>query len=106
MGAETESVERTAEKNRKLGANFQPSAARTAYPSAVYPSSKLLGYYHSSALRTNNSIMVSNANPREPSLTVGLLPRRRERVISGGLMVNAGSAEPRSQKNFLKSIPL
>ena len=34
---------------------IQPSAARTTNPCAPLPSSKLLGYYHSSALRTDNS---------------------------------------------------
>jgi hypothetical protein len=32
---------------------MQPSASRTTKRSALYPSSKLLGYYHSSALRTD-----------------------------------------------------
>src|SRR5213596_1478851 len=35
---------------------IQPSAARTTTPLAPSPSSKLLGYYHSSALRTDKSI--------------------------------------------------
>src|SRR6266478_576665 len=34
---------------------IQPSAARTTTPLAPFPSSKLLGYYHSSALRTDKS---------------------------------------------------
>jgi hypothetical protein len=34
---------------------IQPSASRTTNPRAPIPSSKLLGYYHSSALRTDNS---------------------------------------------------
>ena len=35
---------------------IQPSASRTTNPPrAPIPSSKLLGYYHSSALRTDNS---------------------------------------------------
>ena len=34
---------------------IQPSASRTTTPLAPFPSSKLLGYYHSSALRTDNS---------------------------------------------------
>jgi hypothetical protein len=34
---------------------IQPSASRTINPCAPIPSSKLLGYYHSSALRTENS---------------------------------------------------
>ncbi len=33
---------------------IQPSASRTTNPRAPIPSSKLLGYYHSSALRTDN----------------------------------------------------
>src|SRR5258706_424702 len=32
---------------------MQPSASRITNPLALYPSSKLLGYYHSSALRTD-----------------------------------------------------
>jgi hypothetical protein len=32
---------------------MQPSASRTPNPSPLYPSSELLGYYHSSALRTD-----------------------------------------------------
>jgi len=32
---------------------IQPSASRTATPRAPIPSSELLGYYHSSALRTD-----------------------------------------------------
>jgi len=35
---------------------IQPSASRTTNPRVPIPSSKLLGYYHSSALRTDNSI--------------------------------------------------
>src|SRR5438093_12014272 len=34
---------------------IQPSASRTTTPLAPFPSSKLLGYYHSSALRTDKS---------------------------------------------------
>jgi hypothetical protein len=34
---------------------IQPSAPRTTNPRAPAPSSKLLGYYHSSALRTDDS---------------------------------------------------
>ncbi len=50
---EMKSVKRTAEKSRNLAVIMQPSASRTTNPSALYPSSKLLGYYHSSALRTD-----------------------------------------------------
>jgi hypothetical protein len=35
---------------------FQPSVSRTKHPSALFPSSELLGYYHSSALRTDKPI--------------------------------------------------
>jgi hypothetical protein len=34
---------------------IQPSASRTTNPRAPIPSSELLGYNHSSALRTDNS---------------------------------------------------
>jgi len=34
---------------------IQPSASRTTNPLASFPSSKLLGYFHSSALRTDKS---------------------------------------------------
>jgi hypothetical protein len=34
---------------------IQPSASRTTNPRAPAPSSKLLGYYYPSALRTDNS---------------------------------------------------
>jgi hypothetical protein len=34
---------------------IRPSASRTTNSRAPIPSSKLLGYYHSSALRTENS---------------------------------------------------
>jgi hypothetical protein len=34
---------------------IQPSASRTTNPRAPIPSGKLLGYHHSSALRTYNS---------------------------------------------------
>jgi hypothetical protein len=36
-----------------LAVIIQPSVSRTPDPSALYPSSKLLGYFHSSALRTD-----------------------------------------------------
>jgi hypothetical protein len=42
---------------------IQPSASRTTNLRAHTPSSKLLGYYHSSALRTDNSTFW--AKPRE-----------------------------------------
>jgi hypothetical protein len=53
---------------------IQPSASRTTNPRAPTPSSKLLGYYHSSALRTDNSTFWAKPPAREflPSLTVGL----------------------------------
>jgi hypothetical protein len=38
-----------------------PSASRTTNPRAPIPSSELLGYYHSSALRTNNSTFLGKA---------------------------------------------
>ena len=43
---------------------IQPSASRTTNPRAPIPSSKLLGYYHSSALRTDNPAFW--AKPRGP----------------------------------------
>src|ERR1700694_2568879 len=49
------SVKRTAEKIRGSGCFIQPSASRTSNPLAPFPSSKLLGYCHSSALRTDKS---------------------------------------------------
>ena len=50
---EMKSVKRTAEKARHLAvATIQPSTSRTASLCPL-PSSKLLGYYHSSALRTD-----------------------------------------------------
>jgi len=45
---------------------IQPSASRTTNPRAPIPSSKLLGYYHSSALRTDNSTFW--AKPTEVSI--------------------------------------
>ena len=36
---------------------IQPSATRTTNPRAPIPSSELLGYYHSSALRTDNPLL-------------------------------------------------
>jgi hypothetical protein len=55
VGTETKSAKRTAEKVR--GSDDYHSAVRFSdYQScAPIPSSKLLGYYHSSALRTENS---------------------------------------------------
>jgi hypothetical protein len=47
---------------------IQPSASRTTNPCAPIPSSKLLGYYHSSALRTENSTF--RAKPHQPSSEV------------------------------------
>ena len=38
----------------ELAGIMLPSASRTTNPSTPNPSSKLLGYYHSSALRTEN----------------------------------------------------
>jgi CTP:molybdopterin cytidylyltransferase MocA len=49
---ETKSVKRTAEGVKGSIAIIQPSASRTTNPLALFPSSELLGYYHSSALRT------------------------------------------------------
>jgi hypothetical protein len=42
---------------------IQPSASRTTNPRARIPSSKLLGYYLSSALRTDNSIIWAKPHP-------------------------------------------
>ena len=47
---ETKSVKRTDEKEKEIRVVIiQPSASRTKIPRTLYPSSKLLGYYHSSA---------------------------------------------------------
>jgi len=48
---------------------IQPSASRTTSPLAPFPSSKLLGYFHSSALRTDKSTF--RAKPLQPILTFG-----------------------------------
>jgi hypothetical protein len=40
---------------------IQPSASRTTKPRAPAPSSKLLGYYHSSALRTDTLLFGQNS---------------------------------------------
>ena len=54
------SVKRTAEKVKDLAIFIQPSASRTTNPSAHYPSSELLGYYHPSALRTDYLLFVQS----------------------------------------------
>jgi hypothetical protein len=53
QGYETKSVKRAAGEQRTCRI-IQSSASRTKHPSAPFPSSELLGYYHSSALRTGN----------------------------------------------------
>src|SRR5438046_7664710 len=66
------SVQRTAEKlERILMIIIQPSASRTTNPRTPIPSSKLLGYYHSSALRTDNSTFWA----KPPSVCRKLLAR-------------------------------
>src|SRR5258705_13805574 len=55
---------------------MQPSASRTTNPSALYPSSKLLGYYHSSALRTDKLSLQPGRyhHPTRAAAFPGLLP--------------------------------
>ncbi len=57
------SVKRTAEKSRNLAVIMQPSASRTTNPSALYPSSKLLDYYHSSACGLINLLFCAKPRP-------------------------------------------
>jgi hypothetical protein len=63
---DTKSVKRTAVKSRDLVVVVQPSASRRTNPSALYPSSKLLGYYHSSALRTDKPTLYA-----KPEFSIG-----------------------------------
>jgi len=56
-------VKRTAEKTLEdLTLIIQPSASRTSNSSVPFPSSELLGYYHSSALRTEQSYFSGKAS--------------------------------------------
>ena len=66
------SVKRTAERLRDLVVNIQSSASRTPHSSALYPSSELLGYYHSSALRTDKATFCA-----KPLLRVWCAGRRQ-----------------------------
>jgi hypothetical protein len=56
---------------------IQPSASRTTNPRAPAPSSKLLGYYHPSALRTDNSTFWQS--PINPTLKIATLRPGRYR---------------------------
>jgi hypothetical protein len=69
---------------------IQPSALRITNPRAPIPSSKLLGYYHSSALRTDNStfrakLVQALACPAVCNLKVELLTKPKPEPAESGV---------------------
>src|SRR5216684_6884248 len=70
---------------------IQPSASRTTNPRAPIPSSKLLGYYHSSALRTDNSTFWAKPIRSEPYFIGGLVTLQSLDLSAGADRVHFGS---------------
>ncbi len=75
----------------------QPSASRTTNPRAPIPSSKLLGYYHSSALRTDNSTF--RAKPHYPLSRLCLISSEDSRTASETASQETTEAEGKGGQN-------